>query len=296
LTAGVYGAYHELDSKWIVVQVYDENDYQVIPDKLTVVDNNYLEVDLSTFAPISGSWHIVAISQSGVGSGSSGTSGVSGTSGTSGKTTGSFSSTFTDASLTAGVYGAYHGLDSKWIVVQVYDENDYQVIPDKLTVVDNNYLEVDLSTFAPISGSWHMVAISQSGVGSGSSGSSGSSGTSGTSGSSGTSGTSGTFDTTTNEITPNSTMAIDWNDGLTQYVTLTGVTGGTFTFNNPVSGQIYRLILIQSETGPNTITTWPTIKWAGGSAPTLSTVAGKTDIVTLLYVGTTYYGDCARNF
>ena len=97
------------------------------------------------------------------------------------------------------------------------------------------------------------------------------------------------------ELTDGATIAIDWNNGATQYVVL-GATGRKVTFANPVSGQVYRFIIIQDATGSRTITTWPTVKWAGGSAPTLTTTGGKADVVTLLYANSSYYGDCSKVF
>ena len=97
------------------------------------------------------------------------------------------------------------------------------------------------------------------------------------------------------ELTDGATIAIDWDNGSTQYVVL-GATGRTVTFANPVDGQVYRIIVIQDGTGSRTITTWPTIKWAGRVAPTLSTTAAYIDIVTLLYCNSVYYGDCAFDF
>ena len=97
------------------------------------------------------------------------------------------------------------------------------------------------------------------------------------------------------ELTDGVTIAIDWDNGATQYVVL-GATGRTVTFANPVNGAVYRFIIIQDGSGSQTITTWPTIKWAGGAAPVLSTAASAIDIVTLLYVGSTYYGDCSFAF
>ena len=96
-------------------------------------------------------------------------------------------------------------------------------------------------------------------------------------------------------LTDGSTIAIDWSNGATQSVTL-GATGRTVTFANPVAGQVYRLIIKQDATGSRTITTWPTIKWAGGTAPTLTTTASKADIVTLLYDGASYYASATLNF
>ena len=97
------------------------------------------------------------------------------------------------------------------------------------------------------------------------------------------------------ELTDDATIAIDWDNGATQYVVL-GATGRTVTFANPVNGAVYRFIIIQDGTGSRTITTWPTIKWTGGAAPTLSTAAAAIDIVTLLYANSVYYGDYAAAF
>jgi len=97
------------------------------------------------------------------------------------------------------------------------------------------------------------------------------------------------------ELTDGVTIAIDWDNGATQYVVLEA-TGRTVTFANPVNGAVYRFIIIQDGSGSRTITTWPTIKWAGGSAPTLTTTGGKADVVTLLYANSSYYGDCSKVF
>ena len=97
-------------------------------------------------------------------------------------------------------------------------------------------------------------------------------------------------------LTDGATISINWSNGATQAVTL----GGNRTFNtptNPVDGQVYRLIIKQDGTGTRTITWWATsIKWAGGTAPTLTTTASKADIVTLLYDGTYYYASATLNF
>jgi hypothetical protein len=88
-------------------------------------------------------------------------------------------------------------------------------------------------------------------------------------------------------------FAIDLSQGDVQTLTLSA--NCTITLNNPVAGAIYRLLLVQDGSGNRTVT-WPTIKWAGGSAPTLTVTAGKTDIITLFYDGTSYYGDKQLNY
>lgn len=84
-------------------------------------------------------------------------------------------------------------------------------------------------------------------------------------------------------------LTIDWNSANVQTATMTG--NCTFTFSNPIDGFSYVLILKQDATGSR-LATWPaTVKWAGGTAPTLSTAANAIDILTFVWDGTSYYGN-----
>ena len=77
-------------------------------------------------------------------------------------------------------------------------------------------------------------------------------------------------------------LTLDWNNGNTQLVTLTG--NCTFTLSNPKDGFRYLIVLKQDGTGSRTVT-WPSaVKWQAGTAPTLSTTAGKADLVTLVWM------------
>jgi hypothetical protein len=60
-----------------------------------------------------------------------------------------------------------------------------------------------------------------------------------------------------------------------------------------VSGAFYALNVIQDATGSRTLTS--TMKFAGGSK-TLSTAANAIDILTVSYIGTTYYASLAKAF
>lgn len=92
----------------------------------------------------------------------------------------------------------------------------------------------------------------------------------------------------TNAIGNSSTaFTADWNNSNVQSVTNTGA--ATVTFSNPNSGGVYTLI-ITAGTGAAQWT-WPAaVKWAGGTAPTLTTTSGKIDVITFLYDGTSYIG------
>lgn len=78
-------------------------------------------------------------------------------------------------------------------------------------------------------------------------------------------------------------------------VTLTGNTT-TFTFSGATAGKAcsFALYLKQDATGSRTIT-WPsstTLKWSGGTAPTLTTTANAVDVLVFETIngGTTWYG------
>ena len=93
-------------------------------------------------------------------------------------------------------------------------------------------------------------------------------------------------------LTYGATITPDAADGSVRTITLTGnVTFSAFT--NPVSGQTITLIITQDGTGSRTLTS--TMKFAGGSK-TLSTAASSIDILTVSYIGTTYYASLAKAF
>lgn len=89
------------------------------------------------------------------------------------------------------------------------------------------------------------------------------------------------------------TKALDWVNGSAQKVTMTG--SCTFTLANPVTGGVYILKLVESGAG-SWVPTWPgTVLWPSGIAPTLS-VLNKTDVITLYWDGTNYYGNSQLNY
>jgi hypothetical protein len=88
-------------------------------------------------------------------------------------------------------------------------------------------------------------------------------------------------------------ITIALNNGSSQAITLTG--NATFTLTNPQAGGIYILRLIQDGTGSRLVT-WPSIKWQGGTAPILTTTAGKIDLISLYWDGTFYYGSASLDY
>lgn len=101
----------------------------------------------------------------------------------------------------------------------------------------------------------------------------------------------GQYASTAFALTDGATIALDWNNGNVQTVTLGG--NRTFTFANPLEGGRYVIILTQDGAGSRTVT-WPTIKWRGNVAPTLTTTGGRTDIITLIYANGSYWADVSQ--
>lgn len=88
-----------------------------------------------------------------------------------------------------------------------------------------------------------------------------------------------------------SALEIDWT--LANVFTKTLASGGnTFTFANAASGMCI-VVRLTSHAGGSTVT-WPTVKWAGGAAPTQSTPS-KTDVYTFVYDGTSIYGSVVQD-
>jgi hypothetical protein len=76
--------------------------------------------------------------------------------------------------------------------------------------------------------------------------------------------------------TDGATVTFDLSTSLHR-VTLAG--NRTLALSNETVGQTFVLRIIQDNPGGSRIPVWfTTIKWAGGSAPTLTTTAGKTDV------------------
>ena len=92
---------------------------------------------------------------------------------------------------------------------------------------------------------------------------------------------------------------LDWN-GFGGMVKFTfGAFNETFTFTDPTElncSAILHMSLTQDGVGSRTAT-WPaSVKWPGGTAPTLSTGAGAIDLIKFVWDGTNYFGTYDLNF
>ena len=71
----------------------------------------------------------------------------------------SFYGSFTDSDLSSGVLTITHNLGHTYCSVTIIDNNNKVITPDDITYVDENSLEVDLSSFGTLTGTWRYVVL-----------------------------------------------------------------------------------------------------------------------------------------
>jgi hypothetical protein len=100
-----------------------------------------------------------------------------------------------------------------------------------------------------------------------------------------------------NTVTANTGGAYTINiaNGTVQVLTLTS--SCTFTFPTAVAGKSFLILLRQDGTGSRSVT-WPaSVKWPGGTAPTLTSTASRQDIISFVSDGTSWFGAAgAQNY
>ena len=82
--------------------------------------------------------------------------------------------------------------------------------------------------------------------------------------------------------------------GTVQTATLTASTPCTFTMPTATAGTSFILRLTQAATGMTTAT-FTGVKFAGGTAPTITATASAVDIISFIAVGSTWYGSAIQN-
>ena len=81
-------------------------------------------------------------------------------------------------------------------------------------------------------------------------------------------------------------ITLDLENGSIQNLTLTGIC--TITMPAAVAGKSFMMYL-RTGTGGYTVT-WATVKWSGGTAPTLTATASRMDMFSFFSDGTNWYG------
>ena len=97
-------------------------------------------------------------------------------------------------------------------------------------------------------------------------------------------------------VSANISFSYTFNADASMYdLTLSNST--TYTFPNPGTNKGFQFTLIQRQTGARTVT-WPnSVKWPGGTAPTITATSGKADVFSFVSDGLNWIGfPCGYNF
>lgn len=141
LTSSKITITHNLGVTYPIVQVYDNNDQIFLPTDITFVDTDNIELDFTGVTPITGTFNVRVVAG---GSAS----------------TGKYKLTFTNSDLSsAGVLSVTHNLSEKYVQVVIYDDNDKAIVPDEITLVDTNNVDIDLSSYGVLSGNWNLIIL-----------------------------------------------------------------------------------------------------------------------------------------
>jgi hypothetical protein len=161
---------HNLNSLYPAITVFNSDGYVIIPQNIHVIDYNNLTVSFASSqtgvvsatiggngssgtAGTSGSSGISGVNGSSGTSGSSGSSGTAGTSGSSG-TSGTSGTDGTGGLVqyfaSAATWSVSHNLGTNYPLVNIWDSNNHIVIPQQITTIDGNTIEVIFSS--PVQG------------------------------------------------------------------------------------------------------------------------------------------------
>ncbi len=90
-----------------------------------------------------------------------------------------------------------------------------------------------------------------------------------------------------NQVVSGANPAVDLSLGNHFFFNMTANSSGTFAFNNLPGGTIifgFLMYIYQNSGGPYAMPAWPTVRWLnGGTAPTLTGVVGKLDILSFIH-------------
>jgi len=96
--------------------------------------------------------------------------------------------------------------------------------------------------------------------------------------------------------TVSSSHTLALTNGTVQTATLTASTACTFTMPTATAGKSFILLLKQAATTGAGTATFTGVKWGTAGAPTITSTAGKMDILTFVADGTNWYGSIAQGY
>jgi hypothetical protein len=96
--------------------------------------------------------------------------------------------------------------------------------------------------------------------------------------------------------TVTSTVTLNLANGTFQNLTLTSATALTVTMPTATAGKSFILMVRQPASGTATTATFTSVKWPGGTAPTVTATLSRADFFAFFSDGTNWYGSSVQNY
>ncbi len=139
LTADKITITHNLSIAHPVVIVYDNSNNVIFPSEITYLTDATIELDFTGVTPLTGNYQVRVIGAIG--------------------TTGTFLQSFTNSDLSSGILTATHSLNTQYVLVTIYDNNNIVIQANEFTATSTTVLTVDLSAFGTITGTWNIRIV-----------------------------------------------------------------------------------------------------------------------------------------
>lgn len=119
-----------------IAKIYNNNNEEIIPDNVTTIDVNTISANLASFIPITGIWKALVI-------------GVDNDK----------AFTFVVADLVDGIVNIDHNLSQRFVQIRVLNNLNEMIIPDEIAYLSNNDLNINISSFGAIAGTWTAIIV-----------------------------------------------------------------------------------------------------------------------------------------
>lgn len=135
---GTITVVHDLDTNSVVSRIYDNEKEEILPDESQILDVNRMLINVISFMPLPGTWEALIVSGN-----------------QDNNATVIFD--FSNADLVDGTTTIKHGLGNQYVQVKVSDNLGNIIWPDEITYLNIEDLNIDVTSFAPIPGTWRAI-------------------------------------------------------------------------------------------------------------------------------------------
>ncbi|HSG32662.1 MAG TPA: hypothetical protein VLB82_14090 [Thermodesulfobacteriota bacterium] len=131
---------HNLNIRDPFIIVYSNEDNLIFPNEISYINNNSIELDFTSGTPLIGTYKIRVAGSGNIDS---------------------FRKTFVNADLTSNKITINHNLSTDYPVVVVYDNSNNYILPDEITYINSNSIQLDFTSFGTLTGTYSVNILGE---------------------------------------------------------------------------------------------------------------------------------------